>query len=157
MNRKNSSILCAMLLILTTILLTACGVLEVRGKTFVYESVKIDWGMASEDDKEVVYEQYLVSNETELLAVLKTRNSRNERMTTFGTDGTYSTVNKDNEVLDRGYYRQDSDVITLADTEEGFANEGNFTLKANEKGYKVSDLINEEFSVFAVYQFVVKD
>ena len=154
MNRRNKSIICAILLVLSTIVLTACGVIEVRGKTFVYDSVEIDWGLATDEDKQAIYDEFLVSNETELLNVLKTRNNRNQRVTTFGTDGTYSTVNGDNEVLDSGYYRQDNDVVTLAESEDKLSGDGNFTLKANDKGYLVSDQINSEFSVFAVYQFV---
>lgn len=154
MNKRNRSIICAILLVLCSIVLTACGVMEVRGRTFVYDSVEIDWGLATDEDKQTIYDEFLVSNETELINVLKTRNNRNQRVTTFGTDGTYTTVNKDNEVLDSGYYRQDNDVVTLAESEEALSGDGNYTLKANEKGYKVSDQINSEFSVFAVYQFV---
>ena len=99
----------------------------------------------------------LVSNENELKAVLKTRNGRNERSTTFGTDSTYTTVNKDNEVLDAGYYKQDSDKVVLAETEDKLSQEGNYVIKVNEKGYQVSDVINSEHSVYAVYQYVVNN
>lgn len=158
MKKTKKAILSVMLLILTVIMFTACsGVLEVRGKTFVYESVEINWGTANNEDKESIFEEFLVSNENELLAVLKTRNGRNERTTTFGTDSTYTTVNKDNEVLDSGYYKQDSDKVILAETEEQLSQEGNYILKVNEKGYQVSDLINSELSIYAVYQFVVNN
>lgn len=158
MKKTKKAILSVMLLILTVIMFTACsGVLEVRGKTFVYESVEINWGTANNEDKESIFEEFLVSNENELLAVLKTRNGRNERTTTFGTDSKYATVNKDNEVLDSGYYKQDSDKVILAETEEQLSQEGNYILKVNEKGYQVSDLINSELSIYAVYQFVVNN
>lgn len=157
MKRFNQLVCCALLLILSSVLLTACGVLDVRGKTFEYGNVTIDWGMADDEDKQAIYEEYLVSNENELLSVLKTRNGRNQRMTTFGTDGTYSTVNTDNEVLDSGYYKQDDDVVTLSETEDGFDNAGNYTLKVNDKGYKVSDTINSDLSIYAVYQYIVKN
>ena len=157
MKNFNKTICCCMLLVLSSMLLMACGVLEVKGKSFEYESVSIDWGMAEDEDKTAIFEEFLVSNETELLNVLKTRNSRNQRVTTFGTDGKYTTVNGENEILDSGYYKQDDDVITLAETEDGLAKEGNFTLKANEKGYKVSDVLNSDLSVFAVYQYVVSE
>jgi len=157
MKKINKSIVCALLMLMCTVILTACGMIEVRGKTFEYESVEIDWGMAEEDDKQALFDEYLVSNETELLNVLKTRNNRNQRVTTFGTDSTYTTVNLDNEILDSGYYKQDEDMVTLAETEDGFADDGNYTLKVNDKGYQVSDVLNNELSIFAVYQYVVKD
>ena len=158
MKKTKRAILSAMLLVLTLVMFTACsGVLEVRGKTFVYESVEINWGTANNEDKESIFEEFLVSNENELLAVLKTRNGRNERSTTFDTDSTYTTVNKDNEVLDCGYYKQDSDKVILAETEEQLSQEGNYILKVNEKGYQVSDLINSELSIYAVYQYVVNN
>ena len=124
MDKFTRSILCTMLLVLSTIVITACGVMEVRGKTFVYDSVEIDWGLASEEDKQSVYDEFLVSNENELLNVLRTRNNRNQRITTFGTDATYTTIGKDGKILDKGYYKQDSDTVTLAETENGFANAG---------------------------------
>lgn len=158
MKRSRKVLLSIALILLSVIIVTACaGVIEVRGKTFVYESVKINWGTASEEDKESIYSEFLVSNENELLAVLKTRNGRNERSTTFGTDSTYTTVNKDNEILDSGYYKQDSDKVILAESEDKLSQEGNYILKANEKGYQVSDMINSELSVYAVYQYVVNN
>ena len=158
MKKTKNAILSMMLLVLTFVLLTACaGVIEVRGKTFVYESVEINWGTASEEDKESIFTEFLVSNENELLAVLKTRNGRNERSTTFGTDSQYTTVNKDNEVLDSGFYKQDSDKVILAESEDKLSQEGNYVLKVNEKGYRVSDLLNSELSIYAVYQYVVNN
>ncbi|MGN0960956.1 MAG: hypothetical protein ACI4PF_02010 [Christensenellales bacterium] len=147
----------AMLVILCSIALTACGVIEVRGKTFVYDSVSIDWGQAKEEQKQALFEEFLVSNETELLNVLKTRNQRNSRITTFGTDGKYVTRNLNNEILDEGYYKQDDEIITLAETEDGFSNPGNYTLKANEKGYIANDKLNDEYSIFARYQYVLDE
>lgn len=148
---------CCLVLMMSSIVFMACGVLDVRGKTFKYESVSIDWGMSDDEDKELIFEEFLVSNETELLNVLKTRNGRNQRVTTFGTDSKYTTVNGENEIVDSGYYKQDDDVITLADSEEGLSQKGNYTLKVNEKGYKTRDVINSELSVFAVYQYVVSE
>ena len=145
------------MLAMTTLLMTACGMLEVRGKTFIYDSVEIDWGMADDEEKQALYDEFLVSNETELLTVLKTRNNRNQRVTTFGTDSTYTTVNLDNEILDSGFYKQDDDVITLAETEEGLNDEGNYTLKVNDKGYLVKDVLDTDLNIFAVYQFVVNN
>lgn len=146
-----------MLVLLGAIGMTACGIIEVRGKTFIYESVSIDWGRAKDEQKEIIFEEFLVSNENELLNVLKTRNQRNSRVTTFGTDGKYITKNLDNEILDEGYYKQDDEIITLADSEDGFADAGNYTLKANKKGYIANDKLNDEFGVFARYQYVMDD
>ena len=157
MKKTNKNFLCAIVLALSTIALTACGMIEVRGKTFVYDSVEIDWGMADEEDKEALFEEFLVSNETELLNVLKTRNNRNKRVTTFGTDGKYSTVNLENEIIDSGFYKQDEDVVTLAETEDGFDADGNYTLKVNDKGYLTKDVLNSELNIFAVYQYVVEN
>lgn len=146
-----------MLIILCSVALTACGVIEVRGKTFVYDSVSIDWGRAEDEQKQALFEEFLVSNETELLNVLKTRNQRNSRITTFGTDGRYITHNLNNEIIDEGYYKQDDEIITLAETENGFSNPGNFTLKANQKGYIANDKLNDEYDIFATYQYVLDD
>ncbi len=157
MNKLNKYIT-GMMVLIFMMLVTACaGVIEVRGKTFVYDSVEINWGTASEDDKNTIYEEFLVSNENELLAVLKTRNGRNERSTTFGTDSSYTTVNKDNEVLDSGFYKQDNDIVILAESEDKLSQEGNYTLKANEKGYQVMDQLNSDLSIYAVYQYVVNN
>ena len=156
MRKSNKNIFCALILALSTIAMTACGMLEVRGKTFVYDKVEIDWGMADDEDKEALYDEFLVSNETELLNVLKTRNNRNQRVTTFGTDSKYTTVNLENEVLDSGYYRQDDDVITLAETEDGFDDAGNYTLKVDDKGYITKDVLNSDLNIFALYHYVVK-
>ena len=157
MKKINKAILCIAMLIMTSVMLVACGVIEVRGKTFVYDSVSIDWGRAKDEDKETLFEEYLVSNENELLNVLKTRNQRNSRITTFGTDSRYTTVNQDNEIIDSGYYKQDDEIITLAETEDGFADAGNYTLKANDKGYIATDKLNDELGIFARYQYVVNN
>jgi len=106
------------LIIIPCLLITGCGVINVGGKTFTYSKVTIDWGLAKEEDKETIFNEYQVSSETELLNVLKTQNNRNSRFTTFGTDGKYVTKNTENEILDSGYYRQDETIITLADTED---------------------------------------
>ena len=157
MKRINKAILCITLLIMSSIMLVACGVIEVRGKTFVYDSVSIDWGRAEEEDKQSLFEEFLVSNETELLNVLKTRNNRNSRITTFGTDSKYTTVNQDNEIIDSGFYRQDDEIITLAETEDGFGDAGNYTLKVNDKGYIATDKLNDELGIFARYQYIVNN
>lgn len=146
-----------MLILLGAVAMTACGVIEVRGKTFVYESVSIDWGRAEDEQKEAIFEEFLVSNETELLNVLRTRNQRNSRVTTFGTDGKYITRNLDGEILDEGYYKQDDEIITLAESQDGFTDAGNYTLKANERGYTTNDKLNDEYGIFAIYQYVLDD
>lgn len=151
-NLKKFSILAILAMFLFT--LSGCNTLQVSGKTFKYDSVKIDWGLADKEGKNVVFEEFQVSSEAELLSVLKTRNGRNKRFTTFGTDNKYTTKNESNEVLDSGYYKQDETVITLADTEEGLSKEGAYTLQANEKGYVVTIKINNEYKVFAKYQYV---
>lgn len=157
MKKLRNYITCIMLIILFSIALTACGVIEVRGKTFRYDSVSIDWGRAEEEQKNIIFEEFLVSNETELLNVLRTRNQRNSRITTFGTDGKYITKNLDNEIIDQGFYKQDDEIITLAESSDGFANAGNYTLKANEKGYIANDKLNDEYGIFARYQYVIDD
>ena len=66
MKKTKRAILSAMLLVLTLVMFTACsGVLEVRGKTFVYESVEINWGTANNEDKENIFAEFLVSNEND--------------------------------------------------------------------------------------------
>ena len=131
--------------------------LTVKGKTFNYSSVEIDWGIATEDDKSALYEEFQVENEPELLNVLKTRNGRNNRITTFGTDGKYVTKNNEDEVLDSGYYKQEESVITLADTEEGLTDPTAYTLQANEKGYIVTIVLNEDKQIYAKYEYVEQE
>ena len=58
------------------------------------------------------------------------------------------------EVLDSGYYKQDETVITLADTKEGLKESSAYTLQANEKGYIVTIKINNDYKVFAKYQYI---
>jgi hypothetical protein len=157
MSKNKKIIVSLLLIILSSVMMMACGVLNVRGRTFVFDSVEIDWGLASEEDKESIYEEFLVSNEIELLNVLRTRNNRHNRITSFGTNGEYTTVNTDNEILDKGYYRQDGEIVTLAETEDGFSEEGNYTLKVNSKGYYTNDKINSEFQVFARYFYVMQN
>lgn len=140
-----------------TILLTGCNVLQVSGRTFKYDSVSIDWGMADKEGKSKVFEEFQVKSESELLAVLKTRNGRDKRFTTFGTNNQYTTKNDQNEILDSGYFKQDETVITLADTEEGLKEAGAYTLQANSKGYIVTIKINNEYKVFAKYQYVEQE
>ncbi len=142
------------ILLICLLFLTACNTMQVSGKTFKYDSVSIDWGMADNEGKSKVFEEFQVENEAELLSVLKTRNGRNKRFTTFGTDNKYTTKNDNNEVLDSGYYKQDETVITLADTEEGLKESGAYTLQANEKGYVVTIKINNDYKVFAKYQYI---
>lgn len=157
MSKNRKLIVSLLLIILSSVMIMACGVLNVRGRTFVFDSVEIDWGLASEEDKETIYEEFLVSNEIELLNVLRTRNNRHNRITSFGTNGEYTTVNTDNEILDKGYYRQDGEIVTLAETEDGFIDPGNYTLKVNGKGYYTNDKINSEFQVFARYFYVMQN
>ena len=82
-----------MFLILPCLLLVACGPLNVTGRTFRYEKVTIDWGTASNEEKDALFESYQVESEAELLNVLKTKDNRNSRYTTFGTDNKYTTKN----------------------------------------------------------------
>lgn len=144
-------------LFLISIIFSSCGVIQVSGKTFKYDHVSIDWGMADDKGKQTVFEEFQVENESELLSVLKTRNNRNKRFTTFGTDNKYTTKNDNNEVLDSGYYKQDESVITLADTEEGLKESGAYTIQINGKGYIVTVKINNELKVFAKYQYVEQE
>ena len=141
-------------IIAISLILVGCQSIVVSGKTFKYDSVSIDWGMADKEGKEKVFSEFQVSNEKELLAVLKTRNNRDKRHTTFGTDGSYVTKNESNEVLDEGYYKQDETVITLADTVEGLKEAGAYTIQANSKGYVVTIKINNDYKIFAKYQYV---
>lgn len=145
------------LLLIPCMLLASCGTMNVTGKTFTYGSVSVDWGTASEDDKNALFTEFQVENETELLAVLKTRNNRNGRRTTFGTDGKYTTKDENNEILDSGYYRQEETVITLSETEEGLTAEDAYTILANEKGYIVTTILDEEKNIFAKYQYVEQE
>ena len=145
------------LLLIPCLLLASCGTMNVTGKTFTYGSVSVDWGTASEDDKNALFTEFQVENENELLAVLKTRNNRNGRRTTFGTDGKYTTKEENNEILDSGYYRQEETVITLAETEEGLSDENAYTILANEKGYIVTTVLDEEKNIFAKYQYVEQE
>ena len=94
-----------------------------------------------------------MESEAELLNVLKTKDNRNSRYTTFGTDNKYTTKNNNNEIIDSGYYKQDESVITLADTEEGLSEAGAYTLQANEKGYVVTIKLDNENKIFAKYQY----
>lgn len=142
------------LLLIPCILLASCGTMQVQGKTFGYGDVTIDWGTASEDDKNALFSDFQVKDENELLNVLRTRNNRNTRHTTFGTDGKYTTKNEDNVVLDSGYYKQQETVITLADTKEGLDASDAYTLLANEKGYIVTSILNDAKNIFAKYQYV---
>ena len=136
-----------------TLLLYGCQVIQVSGRTFRYDSVSIDWGMADKEGKEKVFEEFQVQSEAELLSVLKTKDGRDKRYTTFGTNNQYTTKNDQNEILDSGYYKQDETVITLADTEEGLKEPGAYTLQANDKGYVVTVKINNDYKVFAKYQY----
>lgn len=155
--KKTYKISLLLFLIIPCLLLCACGTLNVSGKTFVYEKVTIDWGTATEEDKTALFETYQVENEAELLNVLKTKNNRNSRYTTFGTDNKYTTKNGENEIIDSGYYKQDETVITLADTEEGLNDEGAYTLQANEKGYVVTVKLDNESKIFAKYQYIEQE
>lgn len=155
--RKYLKLFALSLLLIPCLLLASCGTMDVTGKTFTYGSVSVDWGTASEDDKNALFAEFQVENETELLAVLKTRNNRNGRRTTFGTDGKYTTKNENNEVLDSGYYKQEETVITLAETAEGLTAEDAYTLLANEKGYIVTTVLDEEKNIFAKYQYVEQE
>lgn len=152
--KKNFLIVFVSIALLGIFFLSACGTLQIVGKTFVYDSVSIDWGMAEEKDKQIIYEKYSVNSQSELIEYLKTYKNRNNRVTTFGTDGKYVTKNENNEIIDSGYYRQDDDIITLAETEDGFSENTAYTLDANDKGYVVILNLDDELKVFAKYQYV---
>lgn len=146
-----------LLILLPCLILTGCGVIEVSGKTFRYKSVSIDWGLAEEEDKDALFTEYKVKNETELKNTLKSLNNRNSRLTTFGTDNKYTTKNTENEVLDSGFYKQDESLITLADSEEGLKSEGAYTLQATDKGYYVTIKLNDEKKIFAKYLYTEQE
>ncbi|MBE5738234.1 MAG: hypothetical protein E7354_00665 [Clostridiales bacterium] len=156
MKKTIKSIILSLFLI-PCILLASCGTMNVTGKTFTYGNVTVDWGTASDDDKNALFAEFQVENENELLAVLRTRNNRNGRRTTFGTDGKYTTKNENNEILDSGYYQQIETTITLAETEEGLSASDAYTLLANEKGYIVTTILNEDKNIFAKYQYVEQE
>ena len=145
------------LIIIPCFFLASCGVITLKGKTFNYSKVDIDWGIATDADKEALFQEFQVANEPELLNVLKTRNNRNSRFTTFGTDGKYVTKDEKGEILDRGYYKQEESVVTLAETEEGLNEASAYTLQANEKGYVVTIVLNENKQIYAKYQYVEQD
>ena len=144
-------------ILLVSFLLVGCNTIQVSGKTFRYHIVSIDWGLADEQAKNALFEENQVANEAELLNVLKTRNNRNTRYTTFGTNNQYTTKNAENEIIDSGYYKQDESIITLAETEEGLNDDGAYTLQVNEKGYVVTVKLNDEYKIFAKYQYVEQD
>ena len=145
------------ILLLFPIILSGCGTINVSGKTFKYSNVTIDWGIATEENKQEFFKENQVANENEMINVLKTRDNRNSRFTTFGTDNKYTTKNSENDIIDSGYYKQDESVITLADTEDGLSEPGAYTLQANDKGYIVTIKLNDEWKIFAKYEYVEQD
>lgn len=147
----------SLLIISPLLFVFGCGTMNVSGKTFKYSKVTIDWGIATEENKQAIYEENQVANEDELLNVLKTRSNRNSRFTTFGTDNKYTTKNSENEVIDSGYYKQDETVITLAETESKLSEAGAYTILANDKGYVVTVKLNDEWKVFAKYQYIEQE
>lgn len=153
--RKYFKILILSIFILPCILIASCGTINVAGKTFKYGGVAIDWGTATDENKNAIYTEYQVESDTELLNVFKTRNNRNNRVTTFGTDGKYTTKNEDNEILDSGFYRQNETQILLAETKEGLDEDTAYTLTANNKGYIVTIELNSETQTYIKYQYVV--
>ena len=155
--KKFSKIILSIFIILPLITIFGCGTMNVSGKTFRYSKVTIDWGTATNENKESFFAENQVANESELLNVLKTRNNRNSRFTTFGTDNKYTTKNENNEILDSGYYKQEESVITLAETQDGLNEAGAYTLKATEKGYIVTIKLNDEWNIFAKYEYTEQD
>ena len=138
------------------IILWGCGEIDVTGKTFVYGGVSINWNKVSDEVKTEIFDVYQVSNETELLAVLKTSNFRNSRITTFGTDGKYFTKDESGNILDSGYYEQYKDYIALSDTQDGLGEDNVYKIFPNEKGYRVRIEIDGDNGVYAEYQYVEK-
>lgn len=155
--KKLKNLLVAILMLIPCLFLTACETIEVSGKTFRYDSVTIDWGMASTDDKDAFFEENQVENESELLNVLKTRDNRNSIYTTFGTDGKYTIKDSDNEVVENGFYKQDESTITIGESEEALNETGAITWQANEKGYIVTIKLDDEKKIFAKYQYSEQD
>lgn len=150
-NLKNLFV--AMLLFIPCFFLVACETIEVSGKTFRYDSVTIDWGMATNDDKEAFFTENQVENESELLNVLRTRDNRNSIYTTFGTDGKYTIKDSENEVVESGFYKQDESTITIGESEEALNETGATTWQANEKGYVITIKLDDEKKIFAKYQY----
>ena len=155
--KKLKNLLVAIIMLIPCLFLTACETIEVSGKTFRYDSVTIDWGMASTDDKDAFFEENQVENESELLNVLKTRDNRNSIYTTFGTDGKYTIKDSDNEVVENGFYKQDESTITIGESEEALNETGAITWQANEKGYIVTIKLDDEKKIFAKYQYSEQD
>jgi len=155
--KKIKNLLVAIMLIIPCLFLIACDTIEVSGKTFRYDSVSIDWGMANNDQKDAFFEENQVENEAELLNVLKTRDNRNSIYTTFGTDGKYTIKDSENEVVESGYYKQDESTITIGESEESLNETGATTWQANEKGYIVTIKLDDELKIFAKYQYSEQD
>lgn len=155
--KKLKNLLIAIIFMIPCLFLTACETIEVSGKTFRYDSVKIDWGMATNEDKDAFFTENQVENESELLNVLKTRDNRNSIYTTFGTDGKYTIKDSENEVVESGYYKQDESTITIGESEEALNETGATTWQANEKGYVVTIKLDDEKKIFAKYQYSEQD
>ena len=155
--KKIKNLLVAILVMLPCLLFVACETIEVSGKTFRYDSVTIDWGMATSEEKEAFFEENQVENESELLNVLKTRDNRNSVFTTFGTDGKYTIKDSENEVVENGFYKQDETTITIAESEESLNETGATTWQANEKGYIITVKLDDELKIFAKYQYTEQD
>ena len=151
--KKIKNLLLSILVIIPCLFLMGCQTIEVSGKTFKYDSVTIDWGMATTEDKEAFFEENQVENESELLNVLKTRDGRNTIYTTFGTDGKYTVKDSENEVVESGFYKQDESIITIAESENALNETGATTWQANEKGYVITIKLNDEKKIFAKYQY----
>ena len=151
--KKIKNLLLSILVIIPCLFLMGCQTIEVSGKTFKYDSVTIDWGMATTEDKEAFFEENQVENESELLNVLKTRDGRNTIYTTFGTDGKYTIKDSENEVVESGFYKQDESIITIAESENALNETGATTWQANEKGYVITIKLNDEKKIFAKYQY----
>lgn len=155
--KKIKNLIITMFILLPCLFLTACQTIEVSGKTFRYDSVSIDWGMATNDDKEAFYGENQVANESELLNVIKSRDNRNSIFTTFGTDGKYTIKNSENEVIESGFYKQDESTITIAESEDALNETGATTWQANEKGYVITIKLDDEKKIFAKYQYSEQD
>ena len=155
--KKFKNLLVALVLIIPCLFLIACETIEVSGKTFRYDSVSIDWGMANNDQKDAFFEKNQVENEAELLNVLKTRDNRNSIYTTFGTDGKYTIKDSENEIVESGYYKQDESTITIGESEESLNETGATTWQANEKGYVVTIKLDNDLKIFAKYQYSEQD
>lgn len=118
MKKKFLNYMLAICLIIPAILLfSACGgsnMVKVAGKTYTAtDDVSFEWkkGVTNEQ-KQSVYDELDVENDTELLTALKSQATNYDSITiTFNTDGTVVLNVEDNQI--NGYYTQSEDLKTV--------------------------------------------